>query len=111
MEDLINRLRGVYTGKINDGGGLLYGKDTFTRVFETPPICKEAALFIEAQAAELLTLQDRYNAQEREIRKLKKECLKWEDIAKEWHEKYFKKCGDEFIVLEQALTQLKAKEG
>lgn len=42
-EDLVNRLRGIYTVSVNDGAGLLDGKDTFTRHFVTPPIQLEAA--------------------------------------------------------------------
>lgn len=45
--DLIQRLRGVYTIPVNDGAGLLNGKDTFTRTFETTPISNEAADAIE----------------------------------------------------------------
>lgn len=45
---LVRRLRGIYTIPVNDGAGLLNGKDTFTRVFEgLPPIQKEAADAIE----------------------------------------------------------------
>ena len=43
MSDLIQRLRGIYTVPVNDGAGLLNGKDTFTRAFDVPPIHKEAA--------------------------------------------------------------------
>lgn len=42
--DLLNRLDGIYTVPVNDGAGLLNGKDTFTRKFDNlPPIWKEAA--------------------------------------------------------------------
>ena len=41
------RLRGIYTVPINDGAGLLNGKDTFTRTFDTPPIQQAAANLIE----------------------------------------------------------------
>jgi hypothetical protein len=44
---LVNRLRGIYTVPVNDGGGLLDGKDTFTNTFPVPPIQKEAAEEIE----------------------------------------------------------------
>jgi hypothetical protein len=42
MSDLIDRLRGIYTVQVNDGAGLLDGKDTFTRTFDVPPINIEA---------------------------------------------------------------------
>lgn len=45
---LTDRLRGIYTIPVNDGAGLLDGKDTFTRNFETTPIQHEAADVIEA---------------------------------------------------------------
>lgn len=45
---LTDRLRGIYVLPVNDGAGLLDGKDTFTRNFETPPIQHEAAGVIEA---------------------------------------------------------------
>lgn len=45
--DLVNRLRGVYVIPVNDGAGLLDGKDTFTRQFPTVPIQLEAADRIE----------------------------------------------------------------
>jgi hypothetical protein len=46
---LTDRLRGIYTIPVNDGAGLLHGKDTFTPTepFSTPPIQKEAADRIE----------------------------------------------------------------
>jgi hypothetical protein len=47
MGDLVDRLRGIYAVPVNDGAGLLNGKDTFTRSFPMPPICKEAADEIE----------------------------------------------------------------
>ncbi|MEE9401923.1 MAG: hypothetical protein V3V47_01870 [Desulfobacteria bacterium] len=46
-DDLIRRLRGIYTVPVNDGAGLLNGKASFTRAFETPPISHEAADAIE----------------------------------------------------------------
>lgn len=45
--DICQRLRGIYTVPVNDGAGLLDGKDTFTRQFETAPIQHEAANEIE----------------------------------------------------------------
>lgn len=44
---LVDRLRGIYTVPVNDGAGLLNGKDTFTNVFPVPPINHEAAEEIE----------------------------------------------------------------
>jgi hypothetical protein len=46
---LVDRLRGVYTVPVNDGAGLLDGKEIFTppEPFPTPPIQKEAADRIE----------------------------------------------------------------
>lgn len=43
----VQRLRGIYAIPVNDGAGLLDGRDTFTRTFEMPPICGEAADLIE----------------------------------------------------------------
>ena len=44
---LVDRLRGIYTVPVNDGAGLLDGKDMFTRTFPVPPIQLEAAEEIE----------------------------------------------------------------
>lgn len=46
-DSLLDRLRGIYTIPVNDGAGLLNGKDTFTRRFFPMPICAEAAAEIE----------------------------------------------------------------
>jgi len=46
-KELCNRLRGIYNTPVSDGAGLLDGKDTVTRKFETPAISKEAADKIE----------------------------------------------------------------
>ena len=49
---IVNRLRGIYTIPVDDGAGLLNGKDTFTRDFDAstlPPINAEAANEIERQ--------------------------------------------------------------
>ena len=51
LSTIVNRLRGIYTLGVNDGAGLLDGKDTFTRKFDTPPIQQEAADAIEALLA------------------------------------------------------------
>ena len=40
---LVDRLMGKYVIPVNDGAGLLNGKDTFTRNFSTSPINREAA--------------------------------------------------------------------
>lgn len=45
--DLVDRLRGIYTLAVNDGAGLLNGKDTYTESFPVLPIQKEAADEIE----------------------------------------------------------------
>lgn len=58
MNDLVNRLRGIYTIPVNDGAGPLDGKDTFTRTFDNlPPIMGEAANRIEALEALLRQLR------------------------------------------------------
>lgn len=44
---LTDRLRGIYVLPVNDGAGLLDGKDTFTREFPVAPIQKEAAEVID----------------------------------------------------------------
>lgn len=52
---IVDRLRGIYTVPVNDGAGLLDGKDTFTAAepFYTPPIQREAADLIEEMLAAL----------------------------------------------------------
>jgi len=57
MSDLVNRLRGIYTMPINDGGGPIDGKDTFSRTFETAPIQHEAANRIEELEKELAEIK------------------------------------------------------
>jgi hypothetical protein len=47
MSNLVDRLRGIYNVPVDDGAGLLDGKDTFTRTFPVTPICIEAANKIE----------------------------------------------------------------
>lgn len=47
MNDLKQRLRGIYTIPVNDGAGLLDGKNTFTRIFDVPVIHAEALAEIE----------------------------------------------------------------
>ena len=47
-EDIANRLRGIITIPVNDGAGLLDGKDTFTRNYGYQGALNEdAALMIE----------------------------------------------------------------
>lgn len=48
---LTDRLRGIYTIPVNDGAGLLNGKDTFTNTFPVPPIQIKAADEIERLTA------------------------------------------------------------
>ena len=55
---LVQRLRGIYVIPVNDGGGLLNGEDTFTRTFETSPICHEAAAEIERLNKELANIAE-----------------------------------------------------
>ena len=51
---LIDRLRGIYTIRVNDGAGPLNGKDTFTREFDNlPPINKHAACALEKLASHI----------------------------------------------------------
>ena len=52
-EELQLRLKGVYTVPVNDGAGLLDGKDEFTREFDVPPINLEAAALISELSAKL----------------------------------------------------------
>jgi hypothetical protein len=54
--DITDRLRGIYTVPVNDGAGLLDGKDTFTRSFTTPPVQQEAAALIDALRSEVIRL-------------------------------------------------------
>jgi hypothetical protein len=55
---LQDRLRGIYTLAVNDGAGLLNGKDTFTRKFPTPPIQKEAADALDRLEARIAELEE-----------------------------------------------------
>lgn len=52
LSTLVERLRGVYRLGVNDGAGLLDGKDTFTSDFGTTPIKAEAADYIEKLTAQ-----------------------------------------------------------
>ena len=54
---LVDRLRGIYTIPVNDGAGLLHGKDTYTQTFEVPPINLEAADEIERLRADFAGLK------------------------------------------------------
>jgi hypothetical protein len=58
VSELIERLRGIYTIPVNDGAGLLDGKDTFTRTFDVPPIQLEAADALARLAEENATLHE-----------------------------------------------------
>lgn len=60
--DLVDRLRGIYTLAVNDGAGLLNGKDTITREFFVPPIHREAADEIERLRAEVAEAMSLLNA-------------------------------------------------
>lgn len=63
--DIVDRLRGKYVLAVNDGGGLLDGKDTVTRDFgPMPPIWQEAAKEIEALRAETARLSSLLNTPE-----------------------------------------------
>lgn len=55
---LTDRLRGTYIVPVNDGAGLLDGKDTFTRAFTTPPIQHAAAQLIDLLTAALVMIAD-----------------------------------------------------
>lgn len=55
--NLVQRLRGKYTLKINDGCGPLDGNDSFTREFEVPAINKLAADVIVRLAAHVYRCQ------------------------------------------------------
>jgi hypothetical protein len=56
LSTLTERLRGIYRLGVNDGAGLLDGKDTFTRDFGTTPIKSEAADRIEALEEALIDI-------------------------------------------------------
>ncbi len=71
---LVNRLRGIYDVPVNDGAGLLGGKDTFTRSFAMPPICLQAADEIEALTAKLAAAKKDANAKQAKIDAL---MLEW----------------------------------
>lgn len=51
-DDMVKRLRGIYTVPVNDGAGPLNGSNEFTRAFDVPPIQREAADEIERLRAE-----------------------------------------------------------
>ena len=55
---LIERLNGRYTIPVNDGAGLLNGKDTFSRTFTVPSIQLEAAAALQRQADQLAAAQE-----------------------------------------------------
>lgn len=73
MSDLVNRLRGIYTIPVNDGAGLLDGKDTFTRKFDNlPPIQAEAANELE-----------RVYALVEQLRQVVSDVVKWNEAYNE----------------------------
>jgi hypothetical protein len=55
---LVRRLRGIYVIPVDDGGGLLHGKDTYTRTFETAPIQHEAAAMLESLLGKVVRAGD-----------------------------------------------------
>ena len=75
---LIERLNGRYTIPVNDGAGLLDGKDTFSRTFTVPSIQLEAAAALQRQAEELA--EARKDAQRyRWLRVNPVQCSNWAD--------------------------------
>lgn len=52
-DELVDRLRGIYTVPVNDGAGPLNGKDTFTQCFNVAAIKHRAADEIERLREEL----------------------------------------------------------
>lgn len=58
IRNLMDRLRGIYTVPVNDGAGLLNGKDTFTQTFQVSPIQREAADMIERLALRLADAEE-----------------------------------------------------
>lgn len=56
-KDLVNRLRGIYIIPVNDGAGLLDGKDTYTRTFHAPQLQHDAANEIERLYARIVELE------------------------------------------------------
>lgn len=72
MKDLLNRLRGIYTVPVNDGAGLLNGKDTFTRSFQPSPINVEAAQAIERLIDIAIHYADQAGVTEEEMRRVHK---------------------------------------
>jgi hypothetical protein len=57
IANLLNRLRGIYTVPITDGGGSINGSMEFTREFPVPPINKEAAELIESLGQRIAQLE------------------------------------------------------
>jgi len=60
ISSLTDRLRGKYILTVDDGGGLLNGKDTFTRAITTPPIQQEAAQVIDDLAHALKEIVEKH---------------------------------------------------
>lgn len=73
-DDLVDRLRGIYRTKINDGAGPLNGLDYFERRFGVGAVSHEAADRIEALMAEV----DRLRAR---VAELEPEAARWEWYA------------------------------
>lgn len=71
---LVDRLRGIYIVPVNDGAGLLDGKDTFENRFPVAPIQHEAAARIEeldstitALRSDLASLTERWTKAQTEL--------------------------------------------
>ena len=58
ISTITQRLRGNYTFAVNDGAGLLDGKDTFTRAHTVAPIQQEAAAVIDSMAAVIFRISE-----------------------------------------------------
>lgn len=56
--DLLPRLNGIYRVDVNDGCGLLDGKDYYERKFDVPPIMKESSQLIQDQQAHIKELEN-----------------------------------------------------
>jgi hypothetical protein len=74
--DLVNRLRGIYQGPVDDGAGPLNGSNTFTRIFEgLPPIHGEAADAIESYEEKLSEVRRWHTEKSEESLEFQRECL------------------------------------
>lgn len=85
--DLVDRLKGIYRIPITDGLGPVAGSeeptnsDYFVRTFETSPICKEAAHFIENQEQYIKHLENVINDNDEFIEELNAKILYLEGIV------------------------------